>query len=80
MLIGLKDNWIDSGFNGIPLTFPTNLEEDWFIKWSSAKNMPGTFREECVKTAKMMGELAEQPIKILLSGDINSKLLLYTQL
>ena len=71
MLIGLKDNWIQSGFDGVPLSFPTNLEEDWFIKWSSAKSMPGTFREECVKTAKMMGDLEIQKVIVAFAEAAN---------
>ena len=73
MLKGLYKDWIISGFNEVPFTSPKNLEDEWFIEWTPVSYMPKSYREECVKTAKIMGEVADQPIKILMSGGKDSE-------
>jgi len=72
-VIGLHNHWIVTGYNGTPFSFPTTLEDEWFIRWNSATRVPKSFREECVIAAKLIGKAAEQPIKILMSGGKDSE-------
>jgi len=72
-VIGLKNDWITTGYNVIPFSFPKTLEDEWFIKWNPVTRNPKSYREECVISAKMIGAAAEQPIKILMSGGKDSE-------
>ena len=61
---GLHNNWITCG-----------LDNDvWSITWSPATRTPVSFREECVLSAKLIGDSTTEKIKVLMSGGKDSEL------
>jgi len=72
-VMGLLNDWITTGYNGVPYSFPKGLDDEWFIDWEPIRRYPRSFREECVIAADMIGKAAEQPIKILMSGGKDSE-------
>lgn len=73
MTIGLYNKWIISGYNKTPYSFPKGLDDEWFIDWRPAIYTPMNFREECVLSARVIGDRTEHPIKILMSGGKDSE-------
>jgi hypothetical protein len=54
--------------------FKNKKDLDYWVTYDCAKQMPGTFREECVRAAKLIGEQSKKPILIFFSGGIDSEI------
>ena len=71
------DNHFTFGYNGIPFAEKKNYETDkFFCTYSKCSRAPGTFKEECINTAKEVANQAEQLSRIpyiFLSGGLDSE-------
>ena len=47
---------------------------DYWVKFGRAKYIPTSFRDECVRAARLIGENAKQPILVCFSGGIDSEI------
>lgn len=48
-------------------------EDEWNLEFDRCTRMPGTFKEECHNVARLIGEQAESPINVLMSGGKDSE-------
>jgi hypothetical protein len=71
------DNHFTFGYNGIPFAEKKNYETDkFFCTYSRCSREPGTFKEECINTAREVSEQAEKLSRtpyIFLSGGLDSE-------
>jgi hypothetical protein len=71
------DNHFTFGYNDIPFAEKKNYETDkFFCSYSRCSRVPGTFKEECINTAKEVANQAEQLSRvpyIFLSGGLDSE-------
>lgn len=59
--------WGDNVFNF------ENMDGPFWMKFGKAEYVPTSFRQECVRSAKLISENAKKPILILFSGGIDSE-------
>jgi hypothetical protein len=63
----LKFGWGDGVYN-----FDDKDQQLW-IDFGQAEYIPTSFKDECLRTAKLIGEAADKPILLFLSGGVDSE-------
>lgn len=48
---------------------------EFWIKYGQAEYLPTSFRDECVRAAKLLAESAKRPLLLCLSGGLNSEIM-----
>lgn len=71
-----SNNHFEFGFNGVPFSRRQSVEDQWFARYGRAKRMPGTFKEECLTTARLIRASTSQDLWVLFSGGIDSEVTL----
>lgn len=69
-------NYFKFGFNQIPYSRRQAKSDVWFAEFGPAERPPGTFREECIETAKIIRSQTTQDLWLLFSGGIDSEVML----
>ena len=63
-------NW---GYNdNLNVKYRKDEHDRWFYNYNKVKRIPLTWKEECLKTAKLINETYNIPINILVSGGVDS--------
>lgn len=65
----LKFGWGNGTYN-----FDNKFGEFW-VRYGQAEYYPTSFKEECVRAARLIGESAKKPILIFFSGGIDSEIM-----
>lgn len=69
-------NHFQYGYNGIPFIFRKAPHDQWFVKYGACQRSPGTFKEECLETARIIRGQTNKDLYILFSGGIDSEVVL----
>lgn len=56
--------------------FRQSPQDTWFVRYGRCLRPPGGFREECLRTARRIAELANAPIHVMFSGGADSEVAL----
>lgn len=69
-------NHFKYGFNQIPFSIRQSLTDNWFVSYGHITRPTLNFKEECIQTAKLIRDTKQGPLWILLSGGIDSEIVL----
>lgn len=69
-------NHFKFGFNGVPFSRRSSAQDVWFAEFGPIERPPGSFKQECIATAKLIAERANAPLWLLFSGGIDSEVML----
>ena len=59
-----------------PVSFRDSSDDQWFVRYGRCQRMPGSFREECLQTARRIRENTGLPIDLFFSGGVDSEVAL----
>ncbi len=68
-----NENHFEFGFNQIPFSFRKSPEDQWFARFGKCRRPVGSFYEECLHTARLIGQKTNDQIWVLFSGGIDSE-------
>ena len=64
----LQFGWGDGLYNF------NNKNEKFWLEMGTVEYIPTSFRDECIRTARLIGEAADKPILLALSGGVDSEI------
>jgi len=67
-------NHFKFGYNGKYFNLRESSNDIWNVEYGRCERAPGTFREECINTAKLIRESTDKSIFVLLSGGVDSEI------
>lgn len=56
--------------------FRTSIDQKWNVEYGRCQNTPGSFYQECLNTARIIQQNAQQKMTILFSGGVDSEVTL----
>lgn len=64
------------GYNGVAFTGRQSDQDLWTVSYGPCEREPLRFREECIETARRIRESTDLPIWVMLSGGVDSEVVL----
>lgn len=69
-------NHFKFGYNENPFTFRKKSQDKWWVQYGTCQRKTDSFRQECLNTAKLIRQQVIGEIVLLLSGGIDSEVVL----
>lgn len=67
------ENTFRFGYNGQWFTYRSSPEDRWMADYEPCRWKPAGFREECVRSARLIKDSTDLPIEVLFSGGMDSQ-------
>jgi len=64
------------GYNADMAAFRLSETDAWRVSYGQCAGQPGNFGQECIRAARLIGQMARGPIRVLFSGGIDSEVAL----
>jgi hypothetical protein len=68
------DNHFKFGWGSEQYNFDNKVGKYW-VEFGRAKYLPKSFKEECIRAARLLGENATQPLMVCFSGGVDSEVI-----